>query len=177
MSNNSSKFPLDLIPIAKVVKPKGLKGELKVFLYNKSSDTLNDNIDIWLKVDNQFNRYTAEYLNHSFDKYVIIKFRDINSREDAELVSNRKLYVSRSDFPDNDGGYLVDLIGFRVLDEMKVNYGRVVDIINLPTNDALLINYKNKEIMIPIIDNFIKLFDFESKLIVVKNSESFLNKC
>ena len=42
MSNSNSKSPIDLVPIAKVVKPKGLKGELKVFLYNKSSDTLND---------------------------------------------------------------------------------------------------------------------------------------
>jgi 16S rRNA processing protein RimM len=176
---SSVNSPKDLVPIAQVVKPRGLKGELKVFLYNKSSDTLNDNIDIWLKVDNHFNRYTAEYLKHSFsDKYVFIKFKDINTREDAELVSNRRLYVSRMDFPNNDGGfYLVDLIDFIVQDEIKANYGKVIDVINLPTNDALLINYKGREIMIPLIDNFIKLFDFENKLIVVKNSDTFLNKC
>ena len=98
MSNSSSKFPLDLVPIAKVVKPKGLKGELKVFLYNKNSKTLKKNINVWIELDaDNYQSLVVEYLLSS-GKYKIIKFEGINSRDKSEILSNTVVYVSREDF-------------------------------------------------------------------------------
>ena len=77
MSNN--KFPKDLIPLGKILKPRGLKGELKAFLYNKSSRTLTEEINIWLKIKNKYNIVNIEYLKE-YNKYIIVKFRDINCR-------------------------------------------------------------------------------------------------
>lgn len=174
MSNN--KFPKDLIPLGKILKPRGLKGELKAFLYNKSSRTLTEEINIWLKIKNKYNIVNIEYLKE-YNKYIIVKFRDINCREDAEKILNRRIYVSRNDFPDSSTFYLVDLIGFVVRDKSGNIYGKVKDVINLPTNNSLLIDYNDKEILIPIIDNFIKLFDYENRMIIIKNSNIFINKC
>ena len=39
---NSKIIPKDLIPIADILKPKGLKGELKVFLYNNESEIFSN---------------------------------------------------------------------------------------------------------------------------------------
>ena len=46
--------PDDLILFGKILKPKGLKGELKVFLYNSYSDVLKNNIKTWFKTDNNY---------------------------------------------------------------------------------------------------------------------------
>ena len=102
---------------------------------------------------------------------------NINTREDAKEISDKKIYISRSDFPDKDAFYLVDLIGFNVKDESDNCYGYVRDIIKLPTNDSLLIDYNNKELMIPIIDDFIKFFDYDNKCVIIKNSDIFINLC
>ena len=177
MSSKEKYIPKDLIPIADVVKPKGLKGELKVFLYNKNSKTLKNNINVWIKLDSgKYKPLVVDYLSSS-GKYKVIKFEEINSRNDSEIFSNTIMYVSRVDFDNAQDLHLVDLIGFIVKDEFGLEYGKIKDIINLPTNDSLIFLYKDKEIMIPISDDFIELFDFEDKAVIVKNSNIFINKC
>ena len=175
--NSKEIIPKDLIAIADIVKPKGLKGELKVFLYNKNSKTLKKNINVWIELDaDNYQSLVVEYLLSS-GKYEIIKFERIDSRNESEGFSNGRIYVSRADFDNVKDLYLVDLIGFMVKDEFGLEYGEVRDIINLPTNDSLIFHYKEKEIMIPISDDFIELFDFKHKVVIVKNSDIFINKC
>ena len=177
MSSNIKIIPEDLIPIADILKPKGLKGELKVFLYNENSKTLKNNINVWVKLDcDTYKPLVVNYLSSS-GKYKIIKFEKINSRSESEIFSNTTLYVSRANFDNAQDLHLVDLIGFIVKDEFGLEYGKINDIINLPTNNSLIFIYKDKEVMIPISDDFIKLFDFENRLVIVKNSDIFINKC
>ena len=177
MSSKKEIIPKDLIAIADIVKPKGLKGELKVFLYNNNSKTLKNNINVWIKLDSgKYKPLVVDYLSSS-GKYKVIKFEEINSRNDSEIFSNTIMYVSRVDFDNAQDLHLVDLIGFIVKDEFGLEYGKIKDIINLPTNDSLIFLYKDKEIMIPISDDFIELFDFEDKAVIVKNSNIFINKC
>ena len=175
--SSKKNIPKDLIAIANILKPKGLKGELKVFLYNDKSKTLKNNINVWIKLGaDKYKRLLVEYLLSS-GKYKIIKFEGINSRDKAEFLSSSVIYVSREDFDNAQDLYLVDLIGFMVKDESGLEYGKVEDIINLPTNDSLVFFYKQREIMIPISDDFIELFDFKHKMVIVKNSDIFINKC
>ena len=165
------------MPIADILKPKGLKGELKVFLYNKNSKTLKNNVNVWIKLDSdKYESLIVDYLLSS-GKYKVIKFEEINSRNQSEFFSNTTIYASRADFDSAQDLYLVDLIGFMVKDELGLEYGKINDVINLPTNDSLIFIYKDKEIMIPISDDFIELFDFKNKVVIIKNSDIFINKC
>ena len=165
------------MPIADILKPKGLKGELKVFLYNENSKTLKNNVNVWIKLDSdKYKSLVVDYLSSS-GKYKVIKFEEINSRNESEFFSNTTIYASRADFDSAQDLYLVDLIGFMVKDEFGLEYGKIDDIINLPTNDSLIFIYKDKEILIPISDDFIELFDFKHKMVIVKNSDIFINKC
>ena len=62
----NSTIPKDLIAIADILKPKGLKGELKVFLYNKDSQTLKKNINVWIKLgSDEYKQLSIEYLLES----------------------------------------------------------------------------------------------------------------
>ncbi len=177
MSNkNSDKNPKNLFSIGKVLKARGLKGEVKVFLYNRDSDIMNKDISFWLKKGNNFLAYSIES-HKKLNKYHIVKFKDIINRLEAEEISDSVLYASRLDLDNKKGYYLIDLIGFLIKDELNTSYGEVIDIINLPSNDSLLINYNNKEILIPIIDDFVELFDYENEIIVIKNSDVFLKGC
>ena len=176
MSNSSAEYPQDLFSIGRILRAKGLKGEVKVFLYNVDSDIVNKDISFWIKKDNSFEHYNAEYFKRS-NKYYLVKFKDIIDREQTKYICDKKMYVSRQDLSDKKGSYLIDLIGFLIKDELNVNYGKVIDVINLPTNNSLLIDYHDREIMIPIIDDFIELFDYENEIIIIKNSDIFIKEC
>ena len=173
---SSHLVPSDLLPIGVVSKGKGLKGELKVFLYNEDSESLNSNSNIWINLNGSYKSFKLIYISPGKNNR-IIKLEGIDSRDLSEDLKNKKIYISRKDFPDSKDFYLIDIINFKVFDIDNNNLGIVIDVINLPTNNSLLIKYNNKEIMIPIIDDFIELFDFRNKEVIVKNSNIFIEKC
>ena len=176
---NKNFYPEDLVPLAKIYKPKGLKGELKVFLYNADSSILEDSKFVWISDADKFKKIEIESIKQH-TKFKIVKFKGIDDRNSADILKNKILFISRLNFPElnnKDKFYLIDLIDFKVKDEFDNDCGIVNDIINLPSNDSLIINFNDKEIMIPILDNFIELFDFKNKLIIIKDCEVFLRKC
>ena len=171
--NKFHKVPSDLISIGKISKAHGLAGEVKVFLYNGNSESLNSDVEVWLDINNEFKNFKISYIkNNKF-----IKFKNVNDRNQSEILNGKLIYLSRSKFPklEDNQFYLSDLIGFEIKDLKDVSYGIVLDVIQLPTNDSILFEYENKEVFIPIIDDFVKLFDFENKTIFIKNHENFIS--
>ena len=164
----------DLIPIGKVIKPHGLKGEVKVFLYNKESNTLQIEISIWLKMKDEFKPYLIEGIR-GINKN-IIKFKNLNNRNSCNYFVNKRIFVKRKDFPkiSSDEFYLNDLIGFNVYDSKKMPYGILSDVLIISKEEILVINYLEKEILIPNNKNFIKLFDFKKKIIIIDKIEQFI---
>ena len=168
---------LKLIPLGKVVKPHGIKGELKVSIYNDESRTLVEGLKIWFNINEQFENYKLKTIRGSV-KSTIIKIEEIDSRDQTSFLINKELFVFRDDFPklnNKDDFYLYDLIGMEILDNKDVSFGTVIDILNLPLNNIILAKFNNKEIMIPNADDFIELFDFENKIVRVKNIKSLLD--
>ena len=166
---------LNLIPIGKIIKPHGIKGELKFSLYNKESKTLVKDIVVWFKVDDKFKNYKLNFIRGSKNSF-ILKLDKINNIDQTSFLKNKELYISRKDFPELDVAsyYVNDLIGLKVLDKNKKNLGVIIDILNFPSHDILLVKFNNKEIMIPNVRDFIELFDFEKKIIIVKNIKSLI---
>ena len=57
----SKRLLSKLIPIGKVVKVHGIKGELKFFLYNKKSNLLLiKKIKIWFEIENEFESFSLK---------------------------------------------------------------------------------------------------------------------
>ena len=63
--------------------------------------------------------------------------------------------------------YLVDLIGFNLIDQAGKKVGKVSDIMENPANDILMILDGDKEHLIPMVDDFVTLFDFEKKQVTI----------
>ena len=171
--NNSLKSRSKLIPVGKVIKPHGIKGELKFFLYNEDSDLLESDIKIWFKINDLNKSYN---LINTKGSGKIFKLESIDSRDDAELLRNKEFFVLRSDLPDlSDGNfYLNDIINFRLFNK-KNEIGLIIDVLLLPSSNYILVNYNNNEVLIPFLDRYIEFFDFDEKIVVMKNIKVFLN--
>jgi len=162
-----------LIPVGSIVKHHGLRGELKVFLYNEDSETLVKGLPIWIENNDNFISYDLEYVRGSKNN-LIIKFENINSREMSQFLIKREICVSRDDFPDLDEGfYLNDIIGFKIKSDNDEEYGYLKDVLVLTGNEILVIDCNGKEVLVPNVEEFVKLFDFDKKLIIVSNIEQF----
>jgi len=65
--------------------------------------------------------------------------------------------------------YLVDLIGFRVLDENQTSMGTVIDVLIMPTQNIIVVETKGNEILIPYVDAYVTFFDKKKKNLIVKD--------
>lgn len=175
MNNSNNCF----IAIGTIVKPYGINGQLKVFLYNNKSDILTSDLEIWFSINGKFTQFVIESTKmHS--KYRLLKLKNYESREDIDLfIKSKIIYILRSNFPKlaENKFYLVDLIGCIIKDKNNLKLGKVIDVISLPTNDSMLINDNNKnEFFIPIMNDFIKLFDLDNNVVIIEDAaKGFLN--
>ena len=168
---NNKKF----ISIGSFVKHHGLKGELKVFLYNEDSETLVSGLNIWIKDKKDFISYVLEFIRGSKNK-LLIKIKDLNSREESAFLIKKEFFVARCDLPELDEGfYINDIIGFNVKNENDKEYGFLKDVLVIAGREILLVEYLNKEIMIPNVEDFVKLFDFENRNVIINKIEQFID--
>ena len=165
MSNSLSK----LVSIGELIKPHGIKGELKILLFNEESKSLKNDQIVFLKNSkDSFLKYKIENVIYSMKKNRI-KFFEIDSIDSANKLRGYILSIPRSDFPEleNEEYYLNDLIGYTLLDKTNNNYGCVDDIFHFPANDVLSVSLNDKEYLIPIIDDIILNIDHNSRLIII----------
>jgi 16S rRNA processing protein RimM len=131
-----------LVPIGAFSKPHGLKGELKVFLYNQESETLVPGISIWISKSKK-DSYMLDSVRGS-KKNFIVKIENINTREEAAIFVKKEIFVMRDDFPEIDEGfYLDDIIGFKITDDKNNNLGILEDIITSTGSEILVIKYQD----------------------------------
>ncbi|MAH61587.1 MAG: 16S rRNA processing protein RimM [Legionellales bacterium] len=101
-------------------RPVGLRGEIR--LYSHSDPTTNvANYQPWFvihqdqKIELQLEGYQER------EKYLVVKMKDFNNRNDVEFLTNHDLLVERTSLPkpEKDSIYLCDLIGRKVCNQSK----------------------------------------------------------
>ena len=168
---------MDWIPVGRVTKTHGLKGELK--FYPSMDDSWSASVkQIRLGYDNPVEDY-AEYHIQSIRGInipLIIKFEKIDSIEAAGELVGKTLYVLRDQFPDlpEDEYYWFQIEGLRVYDEDGHYYGNIEEIIQTGSNDVYVVRDDEKELLIPMIDSVVKKIDLKSRELIFHPVEGLL---
>ena len=165
------------IPLGQILKPHGIKGELKILFYNEDSNSLKKDQIVFLE-DSQkvFFEYKIERIFYSFKKNRI-KFFDINTIDEANQLRGYTLNVLRADLPElsKDEYYLNDLIGYRMMDRASIVYGVVNNVLTFPANNVLSIINGDKEYLIPLIQDVIIEVNQEDEIIIIDPLEGLFN--
>ena len=151
----------NLIPIGKILKPRGLKGELKVDIYSKEYR----NILTVKKVFIDSIPYTKESAA-TYGGFVYITLEGIDSLEKASSLKDMEICIEREQFAKLSDGYnyIIDLIGCTVCVSDK-EIGQLVDVYNY--SDRYVYVIKGKSIFhVPVVDGLILSRDLINKLIV-----------
>tara|TARA_B100000401_G_scaffold272426_1_gene185742 strand:- start:412 stop:945 length:534 start_codon:yes stop_codon:yes gene_type:complete len=177
LRNKKDKKFLDLISVAEIMKPHGLKGHLKFFFYNDDSDSLFDSSFVYLSNNLKVEKLRVENIN-IISSTPLIKFFDINSREEAEKYRKFKIALPKNSFKKDNGTlYLFDFIGCDVYFGKDL-IGLVKNVASFSGNDLLLIESdKKKQHYVPINKKLIEFFDIEGRKLVMNRIEGLLDIC
>jgi len=126
--------------VGRVLKPKGLKGILKVEIITSFPEHFQELAEISVKNGLEWQAYSIETVQFR-DRFAFIKLNGIDSVEQAEMLRNQFLYISEADLmPLNDGEYYIhDLIGLSVFDEQGNELGEIVDVESYLSNDVYIL--------------------------------------
>jgi len=162
--------------IGYILKPQGLKGELKVESVTPYLERFNRLDRVYLQLKEKKQTYSIENVRIS-DRFVYLKFTEINSRDDAELLRNAEVLIEEKDLiqPAQDEYFIHDLIGCRVISENNDVIGVLSDVIQMSSNDVYVLkNGEGIEILIPATKEIVKQVNVGQKQIIIHVLEGLL---
>ena len=113
-----------------------------------------------------------------FKQFAILKFRGIDSIEEAERYRKASLLVPRSDAVRlrKDEYFVADLIGLNVRDEDGTEIGTLKDVIETGANDVYAIDLRDgRELLLPAIKQCVLEVDVEAGFIRIHILEGLLD--
>ena len=170
--NNSYKF--NLIPIGKVTRPHGVKGEVRIYRYNPNSTLLFEIDHIWIRKEDTFIKYKIQS-SRLHQKLVLVKLDKINDRTEAELLRDHEVYVKKSQLPPlkDDEFYIIEIMNSKVYNLEGKYFGILKEIYDTPLYTVGVVSKKNYEIDIPLIPEYIAEFIKEENKLIIRNLEEF----
>lgn len=161
---------MDCLEIGKIINTHGLRGEVKISAWTNSPEDFESFSYVLTKGDKKLNIEGIKYQKNN----IIVKFREINSIEEAESYKNSVLYLPKAEMgelPENVF-YIADLLNCEVFSESDEKLGILCDVFFTGSNDVYDIKRENaKNLLVPIIDGVVKQVDIENKKIVIKIPE------
>lgn len=157
------------LELGQIVNVKGLKGEVKVNSFTDDNTKFERIPKVFIKQKQNLVEYEIEDVGYSKNQ-VILKFKNIDTVEEAEKLRNSYIVVDREIFGELPEGvyYIADLIGLDVYTENNEYLGKVDDIFNTGSNDVYVVKAENgMQKLLPGIDEVIKKIDLESNKIIV----------
>ncbi len=160
------------IIVGRIGGAHGVRGWLKIMSYTRPKENIFTyspcliNVDgLWQEIDIEESQQRGERL--------LIKISGVECPEDARRYMNCDLAITRKQLPVLEEGkyYWHDLIGLEVLNQDRVNLGKVSKISETGANDVLVINgtgENKKRLLIPLVmDVYVKKVDLITNTIHV----------
>ncbi len=160
-----------MFEIAKILKPHGIKGALKVFPLTTEKDRFKKGDKYF--IDNK--EYTVESIG-KLGKCLIIKFLNIDDRNTAELFRDKIIEIEDKDLIPlkKDEYYVHDLLKSKVYDIENNFMGSIEEIIFIKDNNVLDLKREDgSALTILFKKEFIEKIDIENKKIILKYKKEY----
>jgi len=154
---------MDWIPVGRVTRTHGLKGELKFFPADQEDLVIQNDQQIRLG-ETTFKIKSVRGAKSPF----IVKFDGIDSIEAAQSLSGQEVLVAREDLESLPEGeyYRFEIEGLKAFDDTGKYYGVIEDIIATGSNDVYVVRGDGKEWLVPMIDSVVQSIDLEQDKLI-----------
>ena len=164
-----------LLEVGQIVNTYGIKGFVKVVPLVDNNNQFKNFKKLYIQDKKSLNEFHIEEVKFS-KNLVLLKFKDIDTIEQAEELRNVYLQAKRSDIKLEKGAYfIVDLIGLEVYTEEGNLLGILKEVLQPGANDVYVVeNEEKKQILLPVIPDVVKKVDIDGKKVVVKLLEGLI---
>ncbi|WKV09150.1 ribosome maturation factor RimM [Thermoanaerobacterium sp. CMT5567-10] len=158
----------DYLSVGKITSAYGVNGEVKVF-------PLTDHLDRFYDLDYVyiFEETGKASLNIESVRFiknlVIVKFKEINDRNEAEKLRGKLIKITRDNAVklDDDEYFIKDLLNMKVYTDDQKELGILKDVLKTGANDVYVVKTDDRDILIPAIKGVIKKVDIKERKMTV----------
>ncbi len=151
-----------------VVKPQGIKGELKAKILADGIESVNKIKKLY---DESGKEYDVIKVKDAFGGFAFLSIKNIVTRNDAELYRNVTFYTEKSSINKAKNDYFIaDLIGLKVVVDGEV-LGEVLDVIKSSVDMFELALPNGKKAYFPFLNSLELNFDFSKGEINVQGEK------
>lgn len=152
-----------MIPIGRLTKPHGLKGELVFLPYIDDFTLLPDLTEQSVHLRHRTEPdQTCSIVSWRYShKRLLLSFHGYRTKEQADTLRNYEICVARQSFSSLPEGeyYWFDIEGLRVYDCNVRLLGTITEIIHTGSNDVYVVKNNAQEFLIPALQSVVRSID------------------
>ena len=159
----------DLLQVGAIASTHGIKGEVNIFPTTDDANRFKILKEIILDTGKEKLTMEIEWVKF-MKKFVILKFKGIDTINDVEKYKGKALFVTRDHAVkcEENEYFIADLIGLAVMDDADNPVGTITDVLQTGANDVYVVLMADgKEVLFPAIKECILKIDMESKMMTV----------
>jgi 16S rRNA processing protein RimM len=167
------------IPLAEVARPHGVRGELRLKVYNRDSNLLLGLEEVLVRLpDGEEHEVSVDGARRA-DQAILLKLHSVDDRDRAEELRGALICGKRSDFPPAEDGefYACDILGARVLVDDGAaparDLGRVRELRSYPSVDTLVVAASDggRDWEVPLSERFVRSVDVGARVVTLGTVE------
>jgi 16S rRNA processing protein RimM len=157
------------IAVGKIIGVHGTQGMIKVAVYSQMMNRFEGVDTIFFQTPKGMEGKILSAAD-TRTKAVILKLKDVNSREAAQELKGREIFLPMNQqvrLPE-DTYFLHDLVGMDVRDQQGNFLGELQEVLLMGGNDVYVVRRGKEELLIPAVSEFVKDVSLERKELVVR---------
>lgn len=162
--------------IGRIVKVRGLRGDLKILPITWDPSRLTELKGVWLAPPEGDERYLTFKRSRVEGGMVFVRFNEAPRRDLAEALVGSELFVDideRSKLP-ADHYYHDDVVGCEVVCSREGLLGNLKRVLEMPANDVWEVIGERGEILVPVLRQVVDRFDLDNRTIYVTLPEGLI---
>ncbi len=158
----------EYLMIGEVLKPQGIRGEVKVKPFAANHDDFFRWKKLYIKKGENYEAIRAR-CSRVHDGFVYMTLGECASMEDAEAMRGVQLWIDRAHANqlEEDEVYISDLIGCEGVDETGKSIGVLADVLQHGVVDVYVFRGKGKSVMAPALKAVFPAVDVANKRISI----------
>ena len=161
--SDESTTPASVL-VGRVLKAIGLTGELRVEVSSNVPERYAPGALLFIN-DNPYHVAWTRQARHG----IVVKFIEVLSREQAEELQGKTLYIQESQVPPQaeDIYYHYQILGIRAYSRSDDYLGEITDILTTGSNDVYVVSGGPREILVPALKEVVIEVDTTSRRMIV----------
>lgn len=159
----------DKLTVGEVLKPQGIRGELKVKPFTDNAEDFQDFSRVFL--DGQEFKVLSVRTGAGM---VFLTLKGVADRNAAELLRGKQIVVLREDAPVPEEGryYIADLLGLSIVTEEGEVLGTLTDVRGAAT-DIYTMNDGVRDVLFPVADGVVTAVDLAAGRLIVNKKRFY----